>query len=73
MVYNLYILEKPYVNALITFTVDEAGKAIESRDIIGRRFEGAIARLVRDEGIDAPCGVLEPLQPDEPRSEQLKP
>ncbi len=35
MVYNLYIPEKPYVNASITFTVDETGKVVESRDIIG--------------------------------------
>jgi hypothetical protein len=35
MVYNLYIPEKPYVNALITFTVDGEGKVVESRDIIG--------------------------------------
>ena len=35
MVYNLYIPEKPYVNTSITFTVDETGKVIESRDILG--------------------------------------
>jgi hypothetical protein len=35
MVYNLYIPEKPYVNTSITFTVDEAGKVVESKDIIG--------------------------------------
>ncbi len=33
--YNLYIPEKPYVNALITFTVDSNGNVIENRDIIG--------------------------------------
>jgi hypothetical protein len=35
MVYNLYIPDKPYVNTFITFTVDEAGKIVETRDIIG--------------------------------------
>ncbi|UCH64671.1 MAG: hypothetical protein JSW63_08570 [Ignavibacterium sp.] len=35
IVYNLYIPEKPYVNTSITFTVDEAGKVVKSRDIIG--------------------------------------
>jgi hypothetical protein len=35
IVYNLYIPEKPYVNTLITFTVDESGKVVDSRDIIG--------------------------------------
>ena len=35
MVYNLYIPEKTYVNTSITFTVDETGKVVESRDIIG--------------------------------------
>lgn len=33
--YNLYIPEKPYVNALITFTVDGNGNVIKDRDIIG--------------------------------------
>ena len=33
--YNLYIPEKPYVNALITFTVDSNGNVIKDRDIIG--------------------------------------
>jgi hypothetical protein len=35
MAYNLYIPEKPYVNSLITFTVDSAGNVVESRDMIG--------------------------------------
>jgi hypothetical protein len=35
MVYRLYLPAKPYVNTLITFTVDEAGKIVETRDIIG--------------------------------------
>jgi hypothetical protein len=35
MVYRLYIPDKPYVNTSITFTVDEAGKVVETRDIIG--------------------------------------
>lgn len=35
MSYNLYIPEKPYVKSSITFTVDEMGKVVESRDIIG--------------------------------------
>ena len=35
MAYNLYVPEKPYVNTSITFTVDETGKVVESRDIIG--------------------------------------
>ena len=33
----------------------------------------AFARLIRDEAIDAPCGVLEPLEPDEPGFEQPEP
>ena len=35
MAYNLYIPDKPYVNALITFTVDSNGNVIKDRDIIG--------------------------------------
>ena len=35
MVYNLFVPEKPYVNTLITFTVDSTGNVVESRDIIG--------------------------------------
>jgi len=35
MAYNLYIPDKPYVNALITFTVDSSGNVIKDRDIIG--------------------------------------
>ena len=35
MVYNLSILEKPYVNGLIKFTVDTSGNVITNRDITG--------------------------------------
>lgn len=35
MVYNLYIPEKSYVDALIKFTVDSVGNVVEKRDIIG--------------------------------------
>jgi hypothetical protein len=35
MAYNLYIPEKPYVNAVITFSVDSIGNVVKKRDIIG--------------------------------------
>ena len=35
MTYNLRMLEKPYVNNKITFTVDSIGNIIKERDIIG--------------------------------------
>jgi hypothetical protein len=33
--YNLYIPDKPYVNALITFTIDSSGNVFKDKDIIG--------------------------------------
>lgn len=35
MVYKFFMPEKPYVDALIKFTVDSAGNVIEERDIVG--------------------------------------
>lgn len=35
MVYNLFIPEKPYAKAVITFAVDNSGAVIENRDILG--------------------------------------
>jgi hypothetical protein len=35
MAYKMYIPEKPYVNAIIKFTVDSGGNVIKNRDIVG--------------------------------------
>ena len=35
MVYKLFMPDKPYVNALIKFTVDSIGNVMENRDIVG--------------------------------------
>ena len=35
MAYHLYVPEKPYVNTIITFTVDSIGNLVKKRDIIG--------------------------------------
>ena len=35
MVYKLFMPDKPYVNALIKFTVDSVGNVVEKRDIVG--------------------------------------
>jgi hypothetical protein len=35
MVYSLYMPEKPYVDALITFTIDSVGNVVKKRDITG--------------------------------------
>ncbi len=35
MAYRLYVPEKPYVNTVITFSVDSIGNVVKKRDIIG--------------------------------------
>jgi hypothetical protein len=35
MAYRLYVPEKPYVNTVITFTIDSIGNVVKKRDVIG--------------------------------------
>jgi len=35
MAYHLYMPEKPYVNTVITFTVDSTGNVVNNRDVLG--------------------------------------